>query len=262
MPTLNVPTPTLEFEAVAPGLAALEKPVEVRCGAPTFPDGSPFAEDDLGTAGFFVYRQQGPATTELWSEGAKRWEPDPGAAVAGFKTRPLVFSQGGAAPWRGPLVAAGQKDEGHQPQFQPTTADFPRYLFRAYFAASRKGQPFSGLSAPSAPVRFVGLLDAMRAGLGLGDGESPEDATLVRMFLRDANLQFAGLVEIRREGSSAVVEISNREAGSQRAMIRLKSNGDVEVEPAGGRHIVLSGPVLYQPADANGIPVGLKKYLP
>lgn len=138
MPDLSVPIPTLKFEAIEPGLAVLEKPIEVCCAAVTFPDGTVFDQNNLGTAGFFVYRKQNAASTEIWNEDTKLWEPDPGAVLGSLKPKPLIFNQGAPSPWQFPLVAAGQKDKNDLDQFQKVqkaAPNFPQYFFRAYFAS-------------------------------------------------------------------------------------------------------------------------------
>lgn len=267
MPNLFVPTPILEFKAVDTGLAALEKPLEVCCGAVMFPDGTNFEQKNLGTAGFFIYKQQSVGSAEIWNEETKLWEPDPGTAVGNLKPRTLIFKQGDPIPWRAMVVAAGQKDQNNQDQFQKAVSLFPHYFFRAYFAATRNGRSFSGLSGASLPVRFISLLDAIRAGVKVGEDQTPEDATEVLLFLRDLSRQFLGTIEIRSESGSSRIEISNRAAGAQKAVIRVLPSGDIEIQPAPGQKLVISGSmeaerIFYQPADTvSGNPVGGKKWL-
>lgn len=266
MSHLVVPTPTLKFEAIAAGVAPLETPLEVRTAKVLLPDGSEFAQTNLGTAGFFVYRKPSAATTELWNEEAKNWQPDPGPAVSGLKPKPLIFKEGDPFPWQAPLVAAGQKDKNEKDQFKKAKFGFPVYFFRAFFSATLNAVPVSGLSNPSAAVSFVSALDAIRAGVAVGEDETPKDATEITVFLRDASLKTLGSVMIRAEGASARLEISNSVAGAQRAVLRIRPNGDVEIQPGGGGNVIVGGPMLadrifYQPADISGNPTGGKKWL-
>lgn len=266
MPGLVVPTPTLKFEAVAAGVAPLEKPLEVRTAKVLLPDGSEFAQTNLGTAGFFVYRKPSAATTELWNEDAKEWQTDPGPAVSGLKPKPLIFKDGDPIPWQAPLVAAGQKDKNEKDQFKKAKFGFPVYFFRAFFSATLNAVPVSGLSNPSAAVSFVSALDAIRAGVAIGEDETPKDATEITVFLRDAGLKTLGSLVIRAEGTSARLELSNSVGGAQRAVLRILANGDLEIHPGGGGNVIVDGPLLadrvfYQPADAAGNPIAGKKWL-
>jgi hypothetical protein len=267
MPGMIVPTPTVDYKSVGPGLAALEGLLELRSPKVVFPDGSEFGQAS-GTAGFFVYRQPAAAPVEIWNDELKRWEADPGPSPGALKPKPLIFkADDAAAPWQSPIVAAGQKDKDGKDQFGKAKPDFPRYHFRTFFAGESGGIAYEGLSAPTAPVRFVSALDAMRAGINVGEDETPEDATEITLFLKDSSLRVLGSVHIRSEGGSARVEVSNAQGGAQRAVVRLLPNGDIELQPAAGRSVVLGGPVLagsinYQPADPfTGAAVGGKKWL-
>jgi hypothetical protein len=262
-----VPTPTVVYKPAGPGLAALEKPLEVRSAKVVFPDGAEFGQAS-GTAGFFVYREQLAGAMEIWNEEAKQWQADPGGATGALKPKPLIFkADDPAAPWQSPVVAAGQKDKDGKDQFSRAKPDFPRYYFRTFFSGESGGVAYEGLSAPAASVRFVSALDALRAGINVGEDETPEDATEITLFLKDAALRVLGSVFIKSEGGTARVEVSNFQAGAQRAVVRLLPNGDIELRPAAGRSVVLGGPLLagsinYQPADpVSGAAVGAKKWL-
>jgi hypothetical protein len=270
MPSLDIPVPTLK--GASAGVAQLEKPLEVLSAEVTFPDGAAFGQTTLGTpnaaAGFFVYRQPSALLTQVFDENAKAWVADPGPAVVNLKPKPFVFQEGDpAARWQSLLVAVGQKDAAGADQFKKATGGFPRYFFRAFFAGEHGGVAHSGLSAPTAPVTFISALDAMRAGIKAGDDQTPENATEIVFFLRNSALDIIGSVEIRSEGGSARVEISNRDAaGTKKAVVRLLPNGDVEVTPAPGRDIIFGGPlnadrIFFQPANATGAAVGAKVWL-
>lgn len=263
MPSMVVPTPIVK----PVGLAALEKPLEVRSAKVVFPDGAEFGQAS-GTAGFFVYREQSAGAVEIWNEEAKQWQADPGGAPSALKPKPLIFkADDPSAPWQSPVVAAGQKDKDGKDQFGKARPDFPRYHFRTFFSGESGGTAYEGLSAPTAPIRFVSAMDAMRAGIKVGEDQTPEDATEITLFLKDAALRVLGSVFIRSEGGSARVEVSNFQAGAQRAVVRLLPNGDIELQPAAGRNVVLAGPLLagsinYQPADQiSGAPIGARKWL-
>jgi hypothetical protein len=267
MADLLVPTPTLDFKPVDIGLAMLEKPVAVKCGAVTFPDLSNFVQTNLGTAGFFMYRQLNVGPAEVWNDENKLWEPDPGGNVGTLKTKTLIFKEGDPFPWQTPLVAAGQKDKNDDDQFAKAAPLFPQYFFRAYFATDLNGVSFTGLSGPTAPIRFISAQDAILAGVTIGEDETPENATELTVFLRDAGRQLIGSFQIFRDGGSSRIEISNRQFGSQRAVIRLLPSGDIEIEPEAGREVIVRGPIngdriFYQPANLVGSPIGPKKWLP
>lgn len=267
MPLMNVPTPTVQYKSVGPGLAALENLLELRSAKVVFPDGAEFGQAS-GTAGFFIYREPSAGPSEIWNDELKQWEADPGPSPGALKPKPLIFkADDAAAPWQSPVVPAGQKDKDGKDQFGKARPDFPRYSFRTFFAGESGGVAYEGLSAPTAPVKFVSALDAMRAGIKVGEDETPEDATEITLFLKDSSLRVLGSVFIKSEGGTARVEVSNAQAGAQRAVVRLLPNGDIEIQPAAGRSIVLGGPVSagsirYQPADPlSGVAVGVKKWL-
>lgn len=272
MPSLSVPIPNLKFEAIAPSqqnLAVLEKPLEVRCSAVQFPNGMTFEQKHQKIAGFFIYRRQIAPIIEIWDEAAKQWIPDPGEAIASLKPTPFAFkSEDTSHPWLGLLVPAAQKDKTEKPQFDKAgSSGFPQYFFRAYFASNDKTGDFSGLSSPSLALRFINILDAIQAGIAVGEGQTPANATEIQLFLRNSNLQVIGSVEIIAEGNSTKIEIANRNAGGvKQAIVRLLSTGDVEIQPAPGKSVKVSGAIegdriFYQPADATGNPIGSKRWL-
>lgn len=265
MSTLIVPAPKLDFEAVSAGVAVLEKLIQVSCPPVKFSTGTIFTTSNLGTGGFFIYRQQtAAAQLDVWSDDVKQWEPDPGILPGTLKPKPFAFKTNGS--WQGVLIAAGQKDKNGADQFQAASPNFPYYFVRAYFAGSDNGTPASTLSGPSALLRFVSMSDSIRAGIRL-DGK-PEDATQVEFFLRGPNRQIIGSIEIKSVGGNfAQIRVVNRDAaGNQGASLSILANGDVEITPAPGRSIIFSGPasteqIFYQPADASGAATGPKKWL-
>ena len=260
MANLVVHPPVLKFETVTPGVAVLEKKFEVLDAAVAFPDGTPFLQENLGTAGFFTYRRKNAGSAvEILDEEAKEWKLETAVAVESLKPKPFLFKEGEPEPWQGLMVAAGQKDKNEVDQFSKQTANFPEYFFKAYFSAEQAGVPVSGLSGPSPTVRFVGFTDASRAGIKLNEDGRPEDATEIHLFLRNAALQLIGSVEIRNVGGLAQLDVAKWDAAaspvsrirlntdgsievvskasnpSQSATIRLELTGDIVVTPAPGR---------------------------
>jgi hypothetical protein len=272
MPSLSVPIPSLKFEAIdpsQPNLAVLEKPIEVRCSVVQFPNGTPFEQKHQKVAGFFIYRRQIASIVEIWDEASKQWIPDPGEAIADLKPIPFAFkSEDTSQPWMGLLVPAAQKDKTDKSQFiKAGSSGFPQYFFRAYFGSNDKIGDFSGLSSPSLALRFTNILDAIRAGIAVGEEETPANATEIQLFLRNSDRQVIGSVEIVADGNSTQIEIANRDAGGvKQAIVRLLSTGDVEIQPAPGRQVRVAGfidgdRIFYQPADAVGNPIGSKRWL-
>lgn len=269
MSDISIPIPIVKGEDVALGLTIMEKLIKVSCAAVVFNDGTVFNQSNLGTAGFFIYRlMTAISPTEIWNEDNKIWEPDSGTIPSSLKLKPLLFKQGDPFPWQGPLVAVGQKDKNDNDQFQQATGLYPQYFIRAYFASMRNGNLISDLSAPSSTIRFVSITDVMRAGIRVD--KKPETANEVELFLRNDTRQDIGLVTIKNDGNQGRIEISNFDAiGGLKAQIILHSTGDIEIRPASGRQIIFSGTIgsinaeriFYQPADINGNPIGVKRWL-
>ena len=260
MPSLLVPLPTVKFTTAIPNEAVLEKPVEIHCGNVTFPNGQLFEQNQQQVAGFFVYRQQA-GFVEIWDETAKQWKPDPGEALGALPPKPLAFKPGESEPWQSLFVPAGEKN----PVFETKDRGF-KYFFRAYFVSNEKTGSISGLSVPSVAVKFIGILDAIRAGIKLGENQKPEDATEVELFLRNESGRIIGSVAISSEGDSARIEIKNSASSGQRAIVSLLPSGDVEIIPASDKKVLIQGDlevssIFYQPANAAGNAIGPKRWL-
>ena len=248
MTALTVPIPVLKYPEVPPGLAVLEKPVEIQSAAITFPDGAGFGPEDLnppGVAGFFVYHRPAAGLSEIWNTAVRQWEPDPALTPGALKPQALIFKAGEALPWQALLVAAGQKDKDGNDQFRKSSAGllFPQYFVRTCFSCHRNGVTFAGLSPPSPPVCFTGLMDAMRTGILLAEGQTPENATEATFFLRDDSRRIIGSVRITSEAGSARIEMANAAAGVPQAVIRCRADGGVEVQAAAGKTIKLGSPL-------------------
>ncbi len=240
MATLVVPVPTLQFDAVAPGLAALEKPVTVVSKPVALPDGTAITDQLVPmTAGFFLYRQTpASAAAQIWNPDQKLWQTATDSLAATLKPKPLAYQKDQPA-WQGVFVAAGEKGA--------VEAGVNSYSFRTWFQAPFAGSTISGLSAPSAWLKFVSAQDAQQAGVKL---LSPETATQIQLFLRDSNKQLIGSVRLSNESGQAKIEISN----SAGASVRITAQGDIEIQPANGRNIVLQGSLMAQ--NINYVPQG------
>lgn len=250
MAGLSVPQPTLDYQPMTPGLAPFDAKIEVRCGPAVFPDGASFGVGNLGTAGFFVYRQSAAgAPVEVFDEAAKQWAPDSGGAPLG-QPRSFAPQQGGA--WGMPLVPVGESSI-----FAAAApgAIFPQYRFRAYFSApASAGAPW-GLSAPSDAVALVRFEDKIQAGLGMGAQQTPMNATRVRVFLR-SGLAEVGHFEIRGNTTPPEVEVANLDAaGIVRARILLLPDGTIRLTPAAGRPVVVDGALEVQSLTVGGVGV-------
>ncbi len=261
MANLTVLPPVPQYEAVASGLAMLEKPVTVFSPPPIFPDGHVFALADLGSAGFLTYRVFAlGGAEEVWDEDAKLWKPSAGLDVSTLKVTPFAPQDGA---WQGVLVAAGKKDGAGVDVFLPTDSIYPNYFFRSRFTSMVDGAELFGLSAPSLSLRFISSQDAQLGGIRLGPGESAENATQVRLFLRNEFKIDIGWALIETVGGGTQVIIANQAGAS----VTMTTSGDIILSPAPGRNLQVDGPMLvetiyYHPADAAGNPVGIRKWLP
>jgi hypothetical protein len=262
MATLTIPAPTLKYDPVETGLATLEKTVEVHCGAVTFPDGSSFTQTQQKTAGFFVYRKFATAI-EVWNETAQQWQPDPGEAIAALKPKPFAFKSDQLEPWQSLFVPAGETAGEKIPLFQKASTGF-LYFFRAAFVSNDKTGAIAGLSAPSPPVQFSGLLETIKAGIKINT-EDIKDTTEIELFLRDEGRRIIGSVTISSGGGSAQVEIANKDAsGTPRAVVQLLSSGDIVLRPIAGGRVRVDGlleteNILYLPSAPGSI--GFKRFL-
>jgi hypothetical protein len=236
MSDLVVPIPQLkqkDQEAWDGGLYVLEQPLEIHSDPVVLPDGAPFGLENLGKAGFFIYRRLAPgAALEFWNDGQKSWEADPGDAVADHQPTAYAFEATVAAPWRGILAAAAGEDKEGARQFQ---AGGPLYFLRSYFETALDGAHYTGLSGPTAPIRFVPFLDMARAGFTVGDGQTPLDATEITYFLRNQDHHFIGWVRIENDAEAGKLEIANFDASDdKRARIAFSRDGSITIHSLSG----------------------------
>ena len=246
---LTAAPPALAYEG-APGVATLEKPVDVLVG-PVDADGTILGPGRLRTFGYFLYRRAGAGTgVEVWDDTGKRWAPagDGGAVPV---PAALAYQEGEAALWRGIIVAAGGTDAGGQPQFEKAVAGYPLYSVRAYFVAADGAEAF--LTGPSENVAFAGVADRNLVVMGAGDGEEIASATMARFLLRSSSLQDIGGLRVVRDSPGARVTIENAAGAS----IVLHPDGRIELTPAPGQGVVVNGDLeterlTYRPAGGGG----------
>ncbi|MCK0509719.1 hypothetical protein [Aromatoleum buckelii] len=248
---LSIPVPQLPLDPPdAP--PTIERVVNV-CLAPlAFADGTALAGDAIDRIGVHLYRAAAGAD-EIWNDAEQRWGPAPLDldALAPLPPLPLVFKAGAALPWQGILVAAGAKDRNGAPKIAKATGGNPRYRLRAFVEAHRDGGVYRGLSDPSADLVFASLADTQRFAVSLDTGDA-QTCERARLLLKDSALAAAGFVEIRANSGREVEIASCAPDGAVRARIVLLDNGDIRLQPAPGRSIVLAGPldaeiIRYQP---------------
>ena len=240
MAVLTIPVPTLQSDTVAPGLAMLEKPVTVVSKPVALPDGAAVTDQLVPmTAGFYLYRQiPSSAFAQVWNMDQKLWQTATDSLAATLKPKPLAYQKDQPA-WKGVFVPAGEKGA--------IEAGVNSYFFRTWFQAPFAGSTISGLSAPSALVKFISGPDAAQAGVKL----QPQDAPVeIQMFVRDPSRQLIGSVHLSDDSGQAKIEISN----STGAIVRITKDGDIEIQPASGRNIILGGTLKAQ--NISYVPVG------
>ncbi len=232
---ITVPKPSLQYDDAGGGTAALEKPVNVLIGD-VKDAGVSLGADKLSTYGLFAYRRVASGgSLQVWDDGAKQWKPDPGLALDSLKPMLLANKAGDPNPWQGIVVAAGGKDSAGQPQFAKAAGGYPSYSFRAWFETKDGTQ--KALSEPTPNVTFVGVADKNLMVMGPGDGEKPDAATQSKILLKNTSLQVIGELLIERDSPGAKVTISN----SAGASVVLHPDGHIELTPASGQGVVISG---------------------
>lgn len=251
-PVLTVPAPALQLDG-GPGTAVLEKPVSVSFG-PVTVSGAPVPPSALAGYGFAVVRRRtAGAATEVWDDKAKQWLPD-APATAATPIR-LSYRAGDDSPWQGMLVAGGTTDAAGTPAFAKASGGYPQYTVRGSFTATG-GTPAAGPS--SAPFTLVGAADKNLLVVAAGENESPTNATQIRVLLKNTALQEIGALVIDRDSPGAVVTIRNAAGAS----VVLRADGGIEVHPAAGKELLVSGDleaehIVYRPAGG-----GPKRVLP
>jgi len=252
---LNIPAPTLP----APSLP-LSQPAKTLLAGLTYGDGSAVAPTDVSSIGVFTFRGASSAA-EFWDAGAKAWRPTPADAEI-MTLQPLAAApQSGATGWTATLLALGQKDAAGNDVYSAASGGNPRYYLRGFAHARHAGHDELGLSALTPGFTFVDLSSNARFKTEL-EPAAADSAHRVRMLLRGDALQTAGYLEIRSQPAFEI-EISNcNGAGVPLATVVLRGNGDIQLIPGGGGHVIVEGDletqhILYAPAGG-----GAKQWLP
>ncbi len=228
MSMLSVATPSLKLEPPGPGLATLEKPVTIVSKAVTLPDGTSVTDQIIGvTAGFLTYRQTADNSgAQVWDAEAKTWKSGTDAVSLALTPKPLAYKPDSDS-WEGLFLATTEKGA--------VEAGGIQYYFRTLFRVPHEGSTLTALSVATAPIRFVAAADTMQAGINMI--ATPENATEMQVYLRDAAKQIIGSVHLINESGTARIDVTNT-AG---ARVRLAPNGDVELRPADGRSVIVQG---------------------
>lgn len=245
--TLQVP----QLVTDPPGFALLERAVAIKLGPIAFPDGQPVTQDDVARIGLFVYRILGGE--QVWDEARQDWSPVPAdpAALAALTPLPLMYKDGDPAPWRGTLVAAGQRTGAGAPRYAKALGGAPAYRVRAFVQARQRGNEHAGIGPASPDLVFSSLADSRRFELRFDTGDA-QSCGRVTLILKDGALAPVGFVDIRGAGDQEVEIASCSPGGAVNASITLLASGDILLKPGAGGKVILDGPleagrIDYQP---------------
>jgi hypothetical protein len=237
---LAVPRPTVTFDDVGGGAAALEKPLTVLLG-PVTESGAALTPAALTRSGLALRRRTAPgAQVEIWDDGAKSWGPEapavPASSVSPPKPIAVAYKAADPNPWQGIVVAAGMKDAAGAPVLAKATQGYPQYTISGTFAAADGA---TGDGPQTAPIMFASVSDRNLVALGAGDGEQVDQATQARLLLKDPSLQVIGGITIMRDSPGATVRVDNAAGAS----IVLHTDGSIELTPAAGQGVRIAGDV-------------------
>ncbi len=233
--------------------ASLERPLTVSLGPVAFPAGAPVTQAQAGKAGVFVYRTASAgAPEEVWNEKEQSWQAPP-VDLGALQPTPFSFKEGEPQPWQALVIAAGQKDKSKADRFDKAAAGFPAYRARAWIEAIDSGVKHTGSSAPSSDWTYVSEAEKARAGIIFDNSKTqPKDATLARLFVKDAGLTGAAFVEVRATGGNEVQIARCDAAGNPLATITIAGNGEIRIRPVAPAKVVIDGDlecgrIRYQP---------------
>lgn len=253
---LALPAPELRWKGGSAD-PPLEQPVEITLPPLLLPDGQEAAGDAVVRVGVLIERDGGL----LWHEKAKAWQGAPMDAEALIAREPpfeplaLEHIPGDAKRWQGQLAAMGQQDGAGAPRFVPVADGGPAYRLRAFALVQRAGVVHLGLGPPSADLRFGRSMGNERFGMQF-DTEGPSDCTEARVRLRDAAGQPAGFLRMALNPREVELASCNT-SGQVLARMRLTAQGDIELQPAPGRRVLVLADleaerIRYQPSGGGG----------
>jgi len=228
---LKVATP----EFISDGQAAVqfnaEQSIDVQCAQVSFADSSVFLPENASVFGFHLYRKLDAATTQIWDEEQKSWQPEtqvPEPTTLAYKDD----------IWQMVIVPVGLTDHADQSKFATDLATrYPKYFVRCVFEGTdADGVTVKGFSSPSQEVEIYDAGATQRASLKM-EPEDPITAEEIRLFLKDAALAAEqGTIAIRQQGAGFEIEVAVSGAN-----VLLNSAGDIVLTPQAGRQAQVVG---------------------
>jgi hypothetical protein len=235
MTMLTAVPPVLAYEGRETGVASLEKPIDVLVGQVKL-DGAVLGPDALATFAYFIYRRPGPGTAyDIWDDETSTWSSELDTSVSRKPTQLAYQPEEVDEPWTGIIVGAGGQDADGKPQFTKATGGYPLYSVRAFFETADASEVL--LTGGSENVAFVAGSDKDLMVLGPGEDEELDEATEARLLLKNTSLQTIGGLLIERNSPGASVTLDN----SAGASIVVHPDGRIEITPAAGQSLVVSG---------------------
>ena len=220
---LVVPAPVLsQPKSTAPTFSAV-MPINVACGPVTFPDGSLLTLQAAEISGWRLFRELNGGIRQVWNPDSASWQPEATEVTLG----PVFFQND---TWQSIVIDTDQAIFATD-----VTTGFPKYMLRCFFRGKdAEGNSHDGSSPSSAQFEASAPGQQDRGVISIVP--DPETATEMRLSLRDASLTEQAHISIRRSGSAFIVELA---AGS--ALITLRSNGAITVNPAGAAQLRVEG---------------------
>lgn len=232
--------------------APIDKPVKLTLPELTLADGSVPSTEEVSKVGVFMQRADGL----LWHDKQQAWVAPPSDTEGWAMLEPLALTPNSDAPpdtpaaYQAELIAMGQKDKANAPRFVALNDGGGAYRLRSFALVKKAGTLHIGLGVASSDLRFVRLQGEERFG-PLFDTEGPQDCADVRFRMRDAAGQFSAWLRLR--SNPREVELANFDAtGAPLASVRLTASGDIELRPAAGKRVLVTGDmeaegIRYQP---------------